>query len=180
MYMVGAKHEVRKMLKGMGRPLQKVKEVSILGGSFFEEGLSIMTAEWNIRNDPVAAKIVFNSGANMRVAGLDVSIKLKTSCKDFLATPRRAKVFEVVKRYATKFLERTDDMYFHDVLAAAVLFCEDICKYTVGSIEVDLTEERGKTIFTADPQGHTSVAYEVDALKFFEHYYQITEEAATT
>ena len=33
MYVVGAKHEVLKMLKGIGRSLQRVKEVSLLGGS---------------------------------------------------------------------------------------------------------------------------------------------------
>ena len=33
MYMVGAKAELLKMLKGMGRTLQRVKDVSLLGGS---------------------------------------------------------------------------------------------------------------------------------------------------
>ena len=33
MYMVGSKREIHKMLKGMGRSLQKVKDVSLLGGS---------------------------------------------------------------------------------------------------------------------------------------------------
>lgn len=33
LYMVGSKREIHKMLKGMGRSLQKVKDVSLLGGS---------------------------------------------------------------------------------------------------------------------------------------------------
>ena len=33
LYMVGTKAELQKMLRGIGQPLQKVKDVSILGGS---------------------------------------------------------------------------------------------------------------------------------------------------
>lgn len=149
-----------------------IKEVSYLGGSFFEEGLSFLTAEWNIKNDPLAAKILFDSGVNLRVAGLDVSLKLKTSCTEFLATPC-AQVLEPVKLYAEKFLERTDDMYYHDALAAAVLFCNDICEYKIGSIHVDLGADWGRTYFVEERNGNTHVANKVNVEKFFTHYYEV-------
>jgi len=155
-----------------------VKAVSLMGGAFFERGLSYLTTEWNILNDPVAAKIICDSGVRLYVCGLDVTMPLKVSCKEFLDTPRRAKIFEVVKMYATKFLERTDDMYFHDALSAVVLFREDVCRFHVGSVEVDLTNEWGRTNFISDPNGNAMVAYDVDVEKFMEHYYEITEEAA--
>ena len=53
MYMVGAKHEVRKMLKGMGRPLQKVKDVSIMGGSRIA-----MYLTWELRRINASVRIV--------------------------------------------------------------------------------------------------------------------------
>lgn len=149
-----------------------VKEVSYLGGSFFEEGLSFLTAEWNIKNDPLAAKILFDSGVKLTVAGLDVSLKLKTSCTEFLATPC-AKVLEPVKLYAEKFLERTNDMYYHDALAAAVLFCDDICEYKTGSIHVDLGANWGRTYFVEERNGNTHVANKINVDKFFTHYYEV-------
>ena len=44
-----------------------IREISVMGGSFFDEATSIIPAEWNIRNDPLAAKIVFDSGIPVRV-----------------------------------------------------------------------------------------------------------------
>ena len=153
-----------------------VREVSVFGGSYFEEGKAFTATEWNIRNDPTAAKIVFDSGVSLRVTGLDVSLRLKISCRKFLEMPRRERIFDVVKLYAAKFIERTDDMYFHDALAAAVVFCEDICKYKTGFISVDLTDERGRTDLTEAPDGNALVAYDVDTEKFFRHYLHITEK----
>lgn len=147
-----------------------IKEVSFLGGSFFEEGLRFLTSEWNIKNDPVAAKIVFASPVNIRVAGLDVSLKLRINCTDFIADTSYASLKPVIL-YAKKFLERTNDMYFHDALAAAVLFCSDLCQFKHGSVIVDLGTELGRTYFVECQNGNAEVAYSVDAEKFFKHYY---------
>lgn len=53
MYMVGAKHEVLKMLKGMGRSLQRVKEVSLLGGSRIA-----MYLTWELQRSNTHVRIV--------------------------------------------------------------------------------------------------------------------------
>jgi len=34
-----------------------IREISVMGGSFWEETASIIPAEWNIRNDPLVTKI---------------------------------------------------------------------------------------------------------------------------
>ena len=149
-----------------------VKEVSYMGGSFFEDGLSFLTSEWNIKNDPIAAKILFDSKIKLTVSGLDVTLKLLTSCKEFLDTPC-ADVLKPVKLYAQKFLERTNDMYFHDALAAVLLFCDDICEYKYGSIDVDLGHEWGRTYFNEDKNGTTRVTHSINVEKFFKHYYDI-------
>lgn len=146
-----------------------IKEVSYLGGSFFEDGLKFLTSEWNIKNDPIAAKIVFDSGVKLRVAGLDVSLKLKTSCKDFLKT-KHTGILNAVVPYARKFLERTNDMYYHDALAAATLFCDGICQYKRGYIHTDIGAQWGRTYFTEDSSASTIVAYDIDPDKFFDHY----------
>lgn len=155
-----------------------VKEVSIMGGSFFEEAIAFMPAEWNIKNDSVAAAIVFASGAPIRVAGLDVSLQLKIQCTDFIQTSH-AKVLEPVVAYAQKFLERTNDMYFHDPLVAAYLFDQDICTFKRGSIRIGVGNDWGRSYFTEDVNGSVLVADGISPDRFFKHYYGVihkTEE----
>ena len=148
------------------------KEVSFMGGSYFPEAIAFIADEWNIKNDPVAAKIVFDSGVPIRVAGLDVSLKLKIRCTDFLAASH-AKVMEPVALYAKKFLERTNDMYFHDPLVAAYLFEDGICHFRRGRVHVGTGSDWGRTYFIEDPAGNTLVADEIDSEHFFRHYYDI-------
>lgn len=149
-----------------------VKEISYMGGSFFEDGLRFLSTEWNIKNDPIAAKIVFESGVKMRVAGLDVSLKTKTSCKEFLAKPHKDVLYPV-SLYAEKFLERTNDMYYHDAVSAVLLFCDDICQYKRGTIHTDLGAEWGRTYFVENSASNIEVAYAIDTERFFTHYNQI-------
>lgn len=149
-----------------------VKEVSFMGGSFFPEGIAFMPDEWNIKNDPIAARIVFDSGVPIRVAGLDVTLKLKIQCTDFIAASH-SKVMEPVAFYAQKFLERTNDMYFHDPLVAAYLFEDGICHFRRGRVHVGIGADWGRTYFIEDPVGNTFVADKVDPDHFFQHYYDI-------
>lgn len=149
-----------------------VKEVSFMGGSFFSEAIEYIPDEWNIKNDPIAAKIVFDSGVPIRAAGLDVSLKLKIKCTDFIAASH-SKVMEPVAIYAKKFLERTNDMYFHDPLVAAYLFEDDICHFKRGCVHVGIGADWGRTYFVEDPHGTVLVADQINPESFFRHYYEI-------
>ncbi len=62
MYMVGAKHEVLKMLKGMGRSLQRVKEVSLLGGSRIA-----MYLTWELQRSNTRVRIVEKEHADCMI-----------------------------------------------------------------------------------------------------------------
>lgn len=149
-----------------------VKEVSVMGGSFFEEAIAFMPAEWNIKNDPVAARIVFESGVPIRVAGLDVTLQLKIQCTDFI-NASCAKVLEPVVAYARKFLERTNDMYFHDPLVAAYLFEENVCSFKRGSVDIGIGTDWGRSYFTENANGSVLVADGVSPDRFFRHYYGV-------
>ena len=52
-----------------------VKEIVIMGGTFFEAGNVTPNADFNFFVDPLAAQIVLNSGANIRIVPLDVTHK---------------------------------------------------------------------------------------------------------
>lgn len=57
---------------------EAVKEVVIMGGSFFEHSNgSGLPGEWNIYVDPEAAKAVLGSTARLRFVGLDVTMRIR-------------------------------------------------------------------------------------------------------
>lgn len=58
---------------------QRVQEIVLMGGAYFEVGNITPTAEFNIYVDPEAAEIVFASGAPITVMPLDVTHKALTT-----------------------------------------------------------------------------------------------------
>jgi len=61
--------------------IERVQEIVLMGGAYFEVGNITPSAEFNIYVDPEAADIVFNSGATITVMPLDVTHKALTSAK---------------------------------------------------------------------------------------------------
>ncbi|XP_043702127.1 uridine nucleosidase 1-like isoform X1 [Telopea speciosissima] len=60
----------------------KVKRLVILGGAFFALGNVNPAAEANIYGDPEAADIVFTSGANIIVVGINITTQVKLTDED--------------------------------------------------------------------------------------------------
>ena len=56
--------------------VEKVQEIVLMGGAYFEVGNITPTAEFNIYVDPKAADIVFKSGAPITVMSLDITHKV--------------------------------------------------------------------------------------------------------
>lgn len=61
--------------------IERVQEIVLMGGAYFEVGNITPAAEFNIYVDPEAADIVFKSGATITVMPLDVTHKALTSAK---------------------------------------------------------------------------------------------------
>ena len=61
--------------------IERVQEIVLMGGAYFEVGNITPAAEFNIYVDPDAADIVFKSGATITVMPLDVTHKALTSAK---------------------------------------------------------------------------------------------------
>jgi purine nucleosidase len=88
--------------------IERVQEVVLMGGAYFEVGNITPTAEFNIYVDPEAAEIVLKSGANITMMPLDVTHKaLVTKERNdrfrALGTPVGIAVAEM-----TDFFERFD------------------------------------------------------------------------
>ena len=102
--------------------------------------------EWNIRCDPEAAKMVFQSGADISMVGLDVTLQCvlsKEEEKQFDDSPRPHAQFlgKLIKLWG-------HDVTLHDPLTILTLF-DDCVQFESKRIRVGLVgDERARTIVT--------------------------------
>lgn len=76
------------------------------------------------------------------------------------------------------WFENADKVIFHDPLAAAAIFDDEICTFENGNVQIDLSsgELLGSTIFEKNKNGKHKVANTVNTERFFEHYFNILEK----
>ena len=124
--------------------IERVAEIVLMGGAYFEVGNITPTAEFNIYVDPEAADIVFKSGASLVVMPLDVTHKA-------LTTKARIKAFRALGRPAatmvaewTDFFERFDmEKYgsegapLHDPCVIAYLIRPSLFEGRLINVEVE-------------------------------------------
>ncbi|NNE87425.1 MAG: nucleoside hydrolase [Silicimonas sp.] len=160
--------------------IDRVQEIVIMGGAYFEVGNITPAAEFNIYVDPEAADIVFKSGVPLVAMPLDVTHKA-------LTTRARVDAFaglgnEVGRMVAewTSFFERFDKEKYgsegaplHDPCTIAYLLQPDLFSGRHVNVEVELTSEltRGMTVadwwrVTQRPANATFMG-DVDADAFF-------------
>ena len=86
----------------------RIQEIVLMGGAYFEVGNITPAAEFNIYVDPEAADIVFKSGVKITAAPLDLTHKMLTSA-EWIATMRAlgTAVGDAVAGW-TDFFERFD------------------------------------------------------------------------
>ena len=88
--------------------IERIQEIVLMGGAYFEVGNITPTAEFNIYVDPEAAKIVFGAGAPLVVMPLDVTHKALTTRPRIDAfRSMHTKVGDMVAAW-TDFFERFD------------------------------------------------------------------------
>ncbi|MFH1707671.1 MAG: nucleoside hydrolase [Planctomycetota bacterium] len=128
----------------------KIPRIVVMAAAFDRQ-----YSEWNIRCDPVAAALVFNSGIPMTVIGLDVTtqcvfndadLKRLHSSKDTLAKNLSA---------ATTAWNPKGYPTLHDPPAVETLLDPAIVTLRRGRVRVELsgTDTYGYTLFTPDDKG---------------------------
>ncbi len=132
--------------------------------------------EWNAMGDPHATAIVFRAGAPNHLAiGLDVTMKCAMPADDCRKRFRGGPL-DVVADMAEVWFRRQPRITFHDPLAAAVIFEPDLCEYSPGLVQVELTSPRLAGLTQFDPTAEvkpTRVASEVNPARFFDHYFSV-------
>lgn len=134
---------------------ERVQEIVLMGGAYFEVGNITPAAEFNIYVDPEAADIVFKSGAPIVVMGLDVTHKV-------LVTKARNDAFRkigtpvgIAVAQMTDFFERFDKEKYgsdgaplHDPCVTAYLINPDLFTGRHINVEIEVKSEltRGMTV----------------------------------
>ncbi|KAI7725709.1 hypothetical protein M8C21_018154 [Ambrosia artemisiifolia] len=122
----------------------KVKRVVILGGAFFALGNINPAAEANIYEDPEAADIVFTSGANIDVVGINITTQVKMSDEDLdelkQSKGRHARfLWDSIKFYRDWHV-KSDGVYgifLHDPVSFVALIRPDLFTFKNGVVRVE-------------------------------------------
>ncbi|XP_004249446.1 uridine nucleosidase 1-like [Solanum lycopersicum] len=122
----------------------KVKRVVILGGSFFALGNANPAAEANIFGDPEAADIVFTSGANIDVVGINITTQVKMTDADLdelrQSEGKHAKLLCNMCKFYRDFHVKSEGVYGvfpHDPVTFVALVRPDLFTYKKGVVRVE-------------------------------------------
>ncbi|XP_024975509.1 uridine nucleosidase 1 [Cynara cardunculus var. scolymus] len=122
----------------------KVKRVVVLGGAFFALGNINPAAEANIYEDPEAADIVFTSGANIVVVGINITTQVKMSDDDLdelrQSAGRHAQFLSDVCKFYRDWHVKSDGVYgifLHDPVSFVALVRPDLFTYKKGVVRVE-------------------------------------------
>jgi purine nucleosidase len=130
--------------------------------------------EWNAHLDPHATAMVYRAAVAMhRSIGLDVTYQIKLDAAEIRP---RLRGNHLLRDMTEAWFHKVPSITFHDPLAAATIFDNQICRFRRGTVEVELASERlrGLTYWTpGGPDSSHEVCVEVDRTRFFEHYFSI-------
>jgi inosine-uridine nucleoside N-ribohydrolase len=159
-----------------------LKEFVIMGGEFSEPPYVNWRGglwEWNIFCDPHAAAIVFGSGAPLRAIGTNVTRRVSMGAADVRARFQRHRLLHPVADFADVwFRDGHSSIWFHDPLAAAVLFDDTICAYADTHVTVELADDtnHARTYYNLATPGPHRIATDVHVERFFEHYFSVFDD----
>ena len=133
--------------------------------------------EMNALMDPYATAIMYDLSKDCpvhRSVGYDQTHRVTLPMQEFIERCSHPR-FKSVLDMAGVWFKTRDYVSFHDPLAAACVFNDDICEFTRGKVEIELASKQlmGYTYFTATADGPHEVASDVDPEKFFDEYFSV-------
>lgn len=160
----------------------RLRELIIMGGAYnlTEYGFGNVTpvSEFNIFCDPEAAKIVFQSGANITAIGLDVTTNPKAvMTRNIYENIKKinTRSAEFVVKICKRLIDAFGEVQMHDPMAVAYAIDSTLFKTMPGEVKVILSDDitRGQTIVDRRPypfipkgKPNANLAYDVDGERF--------------
>ncbi len=161
--------------------VEKVQEIVLMGGAYFEVGNITPAAEFNIYVDPEAAKIVFGSGVPIVVMPLDVTHKALTTRDRVDAFRDMGSNVGTMVAAWTDFFERFDKEKYgsegaplHDPCVIAYLIKPELFSGRHVNVEIEIQSELtlGMTVAdwwrVTDRPANALFMGDMDAAGFFE------------
>jgi purine nucleosidase len=147
----------------------------MMGGSFGEDLPPNKQVEWNIAGDPLASEITYGARVRLhRSLGLNVTQQVVMPAEEVrekFTAPLLRPVLDMAEIW---FAEFYPSITFHDPLAAATIFDEDLCSYQQGTVKLEDTNAHARTIWQAGgPDSPHQVAMMVDVERYFQHFFSI-------
>ncbi len=159
--------------------IKKIKAINLMGGSTRLGSNRLQPNVWveehNIACDPEAADVIFNSGIDITMVGLDVTMQVEIGKKEEeLLANSDDPVNQLLAQMLNEWIEfvkvtfNDDVTYMHDPLAVASVFRPDLLDVALLDIDVVYTqaERTGQTVGKINPESKTKVALEVQAEAF--------------
>jgi purine nucleosidase len=147
----------------------------MMGGNFDEAGPEAQPVEWNVAGDPLASEITYKAPVRLhRSLGLNVTQHVMMSAdevREQFSAPLLRPVLDMAEIWFAQFYP---SITFHDPLAAATIFENDLCTYQHGTVTVDQADTPGKTVWRpgqADAPHQVAVTVDVD--KYFQHFFGV-------
>jgi purine nucleosidase len=151
-----------------------LKELVLMCGAFAPDARPDRhPAEWNARLDPHAAAIVYAARPpRHRSIGLDVTMKVQMPA-DEVRKRFTHPYLRPVRDFAEVWFRERPTIVFHDPLAAAAIFADDLLGFERGEVAVELADAsaQGRTDFRTGPAGPVEIATRVEPERFFDHFF---------
>ena len=154
--------------------------LTMMGGCFKKLSLGgeaeHEVAEWNILCDPEAAHIVFSSGMEIRMVGLDVTLDCTLSKENFEKI-RELKVCPVLNELMQKwaaYYQRELPVLFDPV--AAVSIFTDCLTFKKKKMRIGLSGKRRGVTYETRSGYNVEVAVERDDKKFCEEFFSVLQK----
>ena len=141
-----------------------LKELVLMGGKYWDS-----CPECNAYTDPHASYIVYHSNAKIRNIGLDVTMQTQMPKEEVTALAEGTLCADAL-RLSDAWFDHCPLVTFHDPLAAATIFDEEICTYQEGVVNYALEGDQ-KWVTYFEPRKGTGhfVADTVDTKRFYDH-----------
>ena len=159
----------------------KIEKIVLMGGGAFE-GNATAVSEYNIYRDPEAARVVFDSGVDIVMCGLDVTMKSYATKEDIQrieSTGTQAGRFcsEAFEFYYQSYINNTrlPGCAVHDAVAVAYLLHPEwiSTRRAYVTVDIDGEETLGQTVCDFRPDrnktmDNTTVCLDIDREKFID------------